>query len=1042
MRKLFTSLLFFMLSIVLAQAQDKTITGTVFDENGMPLPGASVLIKGTTKGVATDFDGNYSITANSGDILSFTYVGYATQEIEIKGQTNINVTLEPDNSLDEIVLVSFGKQKKKNVISSMATIKPKELKVPSSNLTTALAGRVPGLIGYQRGGEPGRDNAEFFIRGVTTFGYGSSPLILIDGVELTVNDLKKLHPDDIAEFSIMKDASATALYGARGANGVIFVTTKEGVEGPINVSVRMESSMAQPTKEIQLADPITYMRLHNEAVKTRDPLGLLPYSLEKIEKTIAGVNPILYPTTDWYEELFQDFALSNRLNFSLNGGGKTARYYVSVAGSQDNGVLSVPKVSNFNSNIKYNQYNLRSSTNINLTETSKLKLSFNANFEDYNGPIDGGSAVYNQVMRTNPVLFKPFYEKDEANEFTNHILFGNFGNGDYLNPYAQMVRGYQEGDRTKVIAQLQFDQEMDFITEGLEFKFIFNGTKESAYEAVRSYNPYFYSPRLSTLTGDITLTPLNEEDGTETLSFFQRNRSISSSTYLESNFFYSKEIDDNNEVTGLLVFTMNNRLATLSDNDLGSSQAQQLQKSLAYRNMGVSGRFTYALKDKYFTEFSFGYNGSERFAKKNRWGFFPALAVGWMVSDEGFFKPLENTVTKFKLKGSYGLVGNDQIGGPDDRFFYLSQVDLNSIRYAYLFGENFSESQTGVSIERYENQEISWETGKKMNIGVELGLFNKLDLEVDLFREDRENILSNRVLPSSLGLQAGVRANIGEARSQGIDGSLVYSEDFANGDGWLQFRGNFTYAKNEITKIEEPDYSATPWLSRIGQPINQVWGYVAERLFVDQAEVNNAPVQTFGEYTGGDIKYTDINGDGKISELDRVPIGNPTVPEITYGFGLSAGYKNFDISFFFQGSANSSFWINPYSTAPFVDNVNGALGNQQLLKAWADDYWSETNRNIYAKWPRLSNNFIFNNNQTNTWFMQDGSFLRLKQAEIGFSLPESLISKLKMDDVRFYANGTNLFVLSKFKLWDPELAGNGLNYPNQRVFNLGVNLSF
>jgi len=1016
------------------QEQTRTIKGVVTDASGQPVIGVNVLVLGTVRGMQTNFDGEYEVKASKGDILEFSYIGMETKKVTVADANVIDVVLkEGAEALDEVVLVSFGTQKKKNIISSVATVKPAELKIASSNLTTALAGRVPGLISYQRGGEPGRNNAEFFIRGVTTFGYASSPLILIDGVELTVDDLRRLHPDDIAEFSIMKDASATALYGARGANGVIFVTTKEGVEGPVKVTVRMESSVSTPTREIELADPITYMRMGNEAVKTRDPLGLLPYSLEKIENTIAGTNPILYPTTDWYEELFQDFAVSNRVNFSLNGGGKTARYYVSVASNTDNGVLSVPKISNFNSNVKFKQQNIRSSTNISLTETSKLKLSFNVNFENYSGPISGGSEVYNQVMRTNPVLFRPYYEKDAANEFTNHILFGNYGNGDYLNPYAEMVRGYQENVSSKIIAQVEFNHDFKSIADGLNFRLIFNGTKDSRYEALRSYNPYYYTPRLSSLTGQTSLTALNEESGTETLSFLQRNRLISSSTYIESNLSYQKEIDDKNEVSGLLVFTINDRLSTLADGDLGASEAQQLQKSLAYRNMGVSGRFTYARSQKYFAEFSFGYNGSERFAKAERWGFFPSLALGWMVSDEKFFDSIDDVVTKLKIKGSYGLVGNDQIGGEDDRFFYLSQVDLNS--GGYTTGENFSNFQSGVSIQRYANDQITWETGKKMNIGFELGLFKKVDLEVDLFREDRENILSNRILPSSIGLQAGVRANIGEARSDGVDGTVVFSDDFADGNGWMQLRGNFTYAKNKITKIEEPDYSATPWLSRIGQPINQVWGYVAERLFVDQAEVDNSPVQTFGEYSGGDIKYRDVNGDGKISALDRVPIGNPTVPEITYGMGLSAGYKNLDVSCFFQGSANSSFWVNPYDTAPFV-------GERQLIKAWADDYWSETNRNEYAKWPRLSNTYVQNNNQTNTWFMQDGSFLRLKQVEIGYKMPEDLVSKLKMEKIRLYLSGTNLLVMSDFKLWDPELSGNGLSYPNQRVFNFGVNVSF
>jgi TonB-linked SusC/RagA family outer membrane protein len=353
----------------------------------------------------------------------------------------------------------------------------------------------------------------------------------------------------------------------------------------------------------------------------------------------------------------------------------------------------------------------------------------------------------------------------------------------------------------------------------------------------------------------------------------------------------------------------------------------------------------------------------------------------------------------------------------------------------YTTGDDFNNYQSGIAIQRYANKQITWETAKKLNVGIELGLFNELDLNVDVFTEKRDNILWDRILPSTLGLQAGVRSNVGSAESQGVDLSLVYTKNF-NNQAWLQFRGNFTYATNKITKLEEPDYSETPWLSRVGQPINQQWGYVAERLFVDQDEVNNSPTQSFGgDYSGGDIKYKDINGDGKITSLDKVPIGNPTIPDMVYGFGLSAGYKGFDASFFFQGSGNSSFWISPQATAPFVNE-------QQLLKVWADDYWSETNRDVYAKWPRLSNQYVNNNNQTSTWFMQDGSFLRLKTVEIGYSLSEKVTTKLRMNKVRFYTTGTNLFVISDFKLWDPELAGNGLGYPIQRVFNIGVNFAF
>ncbi len=1029
MKKLISFLLIFSLSITYAQAQKNMVKGIVFDEIGTPLPGASVTIKGTKTGVTTDFDGNYMIKVGPTGILKVSFMGFTSKEIAVKGRTKIDITLKPDVSqLDEVMIVSFGQQKKRSIVSSMTTVKPAELKIASSNLTTALAGRVSGLIAYQRGGEPGNDNAEFFIRGVTTFGYGSSPLILIDGVELSVSDLRRLRPDDIEAFSILKDASATALYGARGANGVIFVTTKEGEEGPVRVSVRIESSMSRPTSNIKLADPITYMKLGNEAVRTRDPLGLLPYSLEKIENTEAGTNSQLYPTTDWHKELFKDYTVNKRFNLNLKGGGKTARYYVSIAGSQDNGILKVPKINDFNSNINYKQYNLRSNTNINLTKSSKLKLSFNVNFENLTGPRQSGSDIYKMVMRSNPVYFKPYYEKDSENEFTKHILFGNYDNGQYLNPYAEMVSGYKESSKSKIIAQLEFKQDLDFITEGLKFKLIFNGTKKSSYIVDRFYKPYYYTPKLNRETKEVKLIPLNEEEGTEHLSFNQRDRYISSTTYLESRLHYASEIDDVNEVSGLLVFTMNNRLTSLSIKD-----SKNLEKSLPYRNMGIAGRFTYSNSQRYFAEINFGYNGSERFAKKERWGFFPSIGLGWLVSDEAFMKSTHKSINTLKIKGSYGLVGNDRIGGSNDRFFYLSRVNLN--KGGYTTGKDFDNGYHGVSISRYANENITWETARKMNIGLELGLFNQIDLKVDIFKEKRSNILANRILPSSMGLQAGVRANIGEAESSGIDGSLVYTKNFRSGF-WLQGRGNFTYATNKITKMEEPDYSKTPWLSRVGQPIKQWWGYVAERLFVDQNEVNNSPTQSFGgEYSGGDIKYKDINNDGKITSLDKVPIGNPTVPEIVYGFGLSTGFKGFDFSCFFQGAANSSFFVNPANVSPFV-------GEKQLIKSYADSHWSETNRDIYALWPRLSNKNVNNNTQISTWFMQDGAFLRLKTVEVGYTLSTKTTARLKMEKIRFYTSGTNIFVKSKFKLWDPELAGKGLGYPNQRVFNLGLNVSF
>ncbi|WP_299668871.1 TonB-dependent receptor [uncultured Polaribacter sp.] len=1012
----------------------KIISGTVTSIDGTPLPGVNILIKGSTTGTQTDFDGKYNIATKKGDILIFSYLGMETINKTVGDEKVIDIVmLEDAASLDEVVIVSFGKQKKNSMVASITTVKPEDIRVPSSNLTTGLLGQVAGLTGFQAGGEPGADNVAFFIRGITTFGFNQGPLILIDGVELTVEDLARIHPDDIAAFSIMKDATATALYGARGANGVVFITTKEGKEGPLKVNARIEYSTSQPTDNVEFADAVTYMNMHNEALTTRNPFGVELYSPRKIDNTIAGTNPLLYPVTDWMEELFKDYAINKRMNINLSGGGKKARYYVALGASQDTGILQVPEVNNYNSNIDLKRYMFRSNINLDLTETTELKLGFNANYVDYTGPIDGGAAVYNSVIATNPVLFRPFYEKDEANEFTDHILFGNadpnFPGAVSGNPYADVVSGYRENLESKIIAQLELSQDLKMITEGLSFKTILNITRASNYSINRGSNPYYYNPVLNIAadgTESIFLQQLNPDLQDNTLTLQGTSSSSIATTYFESRLTYNKTIKDKHDVTALAVYTLNNRL--------NSIDGTNLQTSLPFRNMGLSGRFTYAYDDRYLAELNFGYNGSERFAANERYGLFPAFGLGWVVSNESFMDgKIKDIFTRLKFRASYGFVGNDAIGDPNDRFFYLSEVNLSDGTQGYTFGQDFNVSTNGVSTNRYSNPLITWETSEKMNIGVEMKLFNKIDIEVDVFEERRSNILLETILPSSLGFEAEVLDNVGEARSYGIDGMLSYSQNFSNGM-WIQGRANYTFATSEITKYSEPDYTATPWLSRVGQPINQQYGLIAERLFVDQAEVNNSPAQQFGDYGPGDIKYRDINGDGIISGLDAVPIGNQTSPEIVYGFGISTGYKGFDVSCFFQGLANRSFFINPVATAPFV-------GGKQLLKVWADDYWSENNRDPYARWPRLSDELIANNTQTSTWFLQDGAYLRLKNVEVGYTLPEKLVSKIGMQKIRFYATGQNLALWSTFKLWDVEMGGNGLSYPNQKVFNIGAQIS-
>ena len=1036
-RKILLVFLFAALPI-LVFSQTKTVKGFVFEEEtGEPIAGATVSIQGSTRGVMTDLDGSFELSGvKATDVLRFELIGKEAQSITVGTNTKFVVKLKnAPNELDGVTVVAFGKQKKESVIGSISTVDVATLKVPSSNLTTALAGNVAGVIAYQRSGEPGQDNADFFVRGITTFGANTSPLILIDNIELTSTDLARLQPDDIESFSIMKDATATALYGARGANGVIYVTTKRGQEGPAKIFARVETSLSMPTDVVELADPVTYMKAYNEAITTRDPLGELKYSYDKIEQTgKKGANRLIYPMNDWYDMLFKDYATSYRANLSARGGGKVARYYVAGSYNQDTGILKVDKRNSFNNNIDQKTYSLRSNIDINITNTTKLAVRLTGNFTDYQGPLNGGNDVYKQVVHSDPVLFPAYYPEDEDHKGVQHIMFGNYEDGSYINPYANLVKGYRNYQRSQMIAAIELNQDLNFITKGLTFMTLFNLTRLSEYTVNRQFNPFWYAmDRYDSYTGEYHVTRINE-DGTDYLKYYEKDKNIKNTMYSESRLNYNRSFGKH-DVTGLLV---------LMASETKYANAGSLQLSLPSRNAGLSGRFTYGFGKRYFAEFNFGYNGSERFHKSHRWGFFPSAGAAWMVSNEPWFKPYKKVVSNLKLRYSYGLVGNDNIGSSTNRFYYLSEVNMNSSSRTGYFGAYRHISYHGIDVTRYANEGITWERSHKCNYALELGLFDKFNMIAEYFTEHRTDIFMQRAdIPNTMGLQASVYGNIGEARAHGVDIQADYKQAWANGL-WASARANFTYSTSKYDVYEEPTY-AEEYRQHKGRSIKQTWGYIAERLFIDDEEAANSPSQSgFGsDYGGGDIKYTDVNGDGVISTADRVPIGYPTSPEIIYGFGASFGYKGLDFSFFFQGLARESFWIDATSrygtytagTGPFVNDT-------QLLKAYADSHWSEDNRDVYALYPRYSAYQNYNNTQTSTWWMRDGSFLRLKQLELGYTLPQKLTQKIHIDNLRAYVQGNNLLCFSKFKLWDPELAGEGLNYPIQRTINIGINVTF
>lgn len=1013
-----------------------SVSGRVVDQDGFPMPGVAVAIKerpGT--GVVTDIDGKYNISCGADETLVYSFIGYETHEEKAIGANNVTISLlEQAISLDEVQVVAFGKQKKESVVSSITTISPGELNVPSSNMTTAFAGKLAGVIAYQRSGEPGLDNADFFIRGITSFSASGkkNPLILIDGMEMNTNDLAKLNPDDLASFSVMKDASSAALYGARGANGVILVTTKEGVAEKMTINVRGELSSSANSNLVELADPITYMNLHNEARITRSGRLDYVYSPEKIYHTERGTNPLMYPSVNWYDYLIKDRTFNQRANVNISGGGRMVQYYIAGNMQHDTGILKNIPENTISSNIDIKKFQLRSNVTIKLTPRTKGMIRFYGTFDNSHGPQQTGKDIFHLARNATSVRFLPTYPKDEGNLYTNHLLFGTAINetGYFTNPLAEVISGYKEAKSSMMLTQMEMDHKFDRMLDGLFIKGLINLKRESYYDLKRSYRPFYYQP-VTTLDGSYQLTNFNPTEGSEYLSYNFGSKSIIASIYGEFRIGYNKVLENKHDI---------NLLFVSSFQQVTDTEATTIQQSLPQRNISTAGRLAYGYDSRYFAEFNFGYNGSERFARKQRFGFFPSVGAGWLVSNESFMEPFQKVISNLKLKATYGLVGNDQIGSLSDRFFYMSQVNMENSNYGYTFGTQLDNSKPGISISRYANELVTWEISRKMNLGFELGLFNDWSIIADYFTERRKNILQTRQdIPSSMGLATIPQSNLGIAEGKGFETEIKYQKSFSK-DLWLVMNANFTYATSKYVKVEEPDYSDSPWRSKVGRKLNQREGFIAERLFIDEEEVRNSPKQNFGDATGtmaGDIKYMDINGDGVIDSNDMVPIGHPTVPEIIYGAGFSMGYRNFDLSAFFQGSARSSFMIDVSSISPFLNN-----GQQALLKYIADDHWSENNRSLNPFWPRLSENVMTNNSQNSTYWLKDGTFLRLKTAELGYTFPERVSDRLRVKTFRVYLSGVNLLVWSKFKLWDPEMAGNGLGYPVQRVYNLGINIIF
>lgn len=1019
------------------QQTKRTITGTVVTgDTNEPAVGATVYLRNSTTGTITDTDGKFSIAIEGlGGVLEFSYIGYKTQEVALVGQSNINVTLQPDNEvLDEVVVVGYGSQRKESVVGAISTLDVTKLIVPTSNLSTALAGQLSGIVAMSRSGEPGKNSAaDFYIRGVSSFTGNTSPLVLVDGVE---RDLDLVDTEDIASFSILKDASASAVYGVRGANGVILITTKKGAVGKPQVNVRTEFGFTQPTKKPKMVNSAQWAELYNEAYSTNY------YSAEDIEMYRSGADPDLYPNVDWFDTMFNNMAANQRVNLNITGGSDIVRYYVAGSFYNESSIYkNAGNIYGYDSSIRYNKFNFRANVDLNLTKSTVINLNLANIYEKSFGPGfgDTDSDIWSYLFMTSPNAFPV--------EYSDGRLSGPSTDSGY-NPWNMLVHsGYREQFWNSAQSLIGVTQDIGALWEplkGLTANIKFSWDAWNTTLQRRSKSPTFYHARGRAEDGSLIYDDENGDGiwepvhtGDETLSY-GIGRSGTMTRYVEGSLTYNRLFGEHR--VGAL-FLYNHKIYT--NTQAGSSSA-----SLPYKDQGIAGRLTYAFRDTYFLEVNMGYNGSENFARGHRFGFFPAVALGWMMSSEKWFEPATKVIDMLKWKASYGKVGNDDIGG-NRRWVYEPTIVTGGSWY---YGQSANQGGSGIRVGEVENLEASWEEALKLNAGVEFSLFNKVRVQADYFREKRQGIFLQRAgLPAIVGVSTVPYVNIGETLNQGFDATVEYMHK-VNDDLFITARGNFTFNRNKLINNDEPDWEYR-YQNRIGKPFGsggstQPFGLIALGLFESEEEIANSPVQNFGEYRVGDIKYQDVNGDGIVDEQDAVAIGYTNLPEITYGFGATAQWKGWDFNLFFQGVARTSFFLSGSSIrSPFsTGNMERAAINEDVY----GNVWMSTNtaeQNAGVTYPRLSAGSggagSTNNNRASTWWLRDGSFLRLKSMEIGYSLPQHILQKSFIKSLRFYISGNNLLCFSPFKLWDPEKGtSDGSGYPLNRTFSIGFNANF
>jgi len=1020
-----------------SQQEKWKVTGIVTDINGESIIGASVVEKGTTNGVTTDMDGRYELkVSNSNAILSISYLGYVPQDVKISKRRNINIQLYEDpKTLEEVVVIGYGQQKKESVVASINAISAKELSMPTRSLRNNLAGQIAGVLAVQRSGEPGKDDAEFWIRGISSFAGGTSPLVLVDGIPRSMNDITV---DEIESFTVLKDAAATAVYGAEGANGVVLITSKRGEEQKTTLDIRAEFSVAKPTRLPKMLGSYDYLSIYNEAAweDAGNPrIFEFPYSDDVMELYRIGADPDLYPDTD-FTSLLKDFTMNERVTLNLRGGSSRVKYFVSGAFYHENGIFDSQAMDDYDANIGLSRYNIRSNIDIAVTKTTDLSVDISGQYVESSYPGKNTGDIFSHIYMYSPHIF-PLRFSD--GRFSESPMYNGSSNE---NPYNMLNEsGYQKTWKAYIQSKFSLNQNLDFITKGLSLKL--TGSFDADYNATnkRTKTPTTYRLQLNE-EGEKEYIQVNEGSPNLT-NFSNTSKGGEKRIYLEGALNYKRVFNDVHDVFGTLLYMQKDR--------------QTQSEGLPYKKQSIVGRVSYGYDSRYMIEASFGLTGSENFAKGYRYGTFPAVGLAWYISNEKFMKGIDGIINKLKIRASFGLTGNDNIGG--SRFPYREALSQGAAGYPLGFIEGANGGGTnnpgnGIIEDTFASPFLSWEVEEKKNIGLDLGLFRgQIDLSIDIFKNDRRDILMQRKTVSSVtGFRKMPWQNFGKVTNRGFDGNIVFKQNIQNVN--LSFRGNVTYAKNKIIEFDEvePRYAYQRYT---GHSLNTPLLYVADGLYTnDDFVITENPVNGSKSYElkeglarpsagvkPGDIKYFDLNDDGKIDNYDRTYNHGyySQNPEWVYGFGLNVEYKGFYTGIFFQGVANASINLKGNNFVPFTRSQDGPLRKE------AFSHWSSRNpENQEVLYPRLHTS-MFNHNEFNsTWWYRSGNFLRLKNLEFGYQFEPDMLQKAFIKNARIYVQGNNIAVWDDIKMWDPELgtAGSGAKYPINMTWTVGLELSF